>query len=241
MWLLNAPGSYAAAQLPFTLMFAGTVYTGFWLGLRLGRTRYHAWMAGFLMLFSGFFVPFWGATDTFAPYALVGALCLVMIALALQSERRRVLYWLLAGAFAGLGHLTRADGVLLLFAGWAAVLWPFYRSADQRRTEGNGLQRFRYLAVLTSGYMLVMLPWFIRNLNLIGTPLPVGGAQGIWFTQYDDIFNYPSVATAEAFFANGPGLLFQSRWEALTGGLMTWLAVEGLIIVAPLMLLALAI
>jgi hypothetical protein len=46
------------------------------------------------------------------------------------------------------------------------------------------------------------------------------------------------VATALTFFANGPGILFQSRWEALTGGLMTWIAVEGMIIVTPLMLLA---
>jgi hypothetical protein len=76
-------------------------------------------------------------------------------------------------------------------------------------------------------------------MNLIGSPLPLGGAQAIWFTQYDDIFNYPPMATAESFFANGPGLLLQSRWEALSGGLMTWLAVEGLIVVAPLMMLAL--
>ncbi len=65
---------------------------------------------------------FWGATDTFAPYALVGSAGLVFIGLALengQNSRRAILYWSLAGAFAGLAHLTRADGLLVLFAAWA--------------------------------------------------------------------------------------------------------------------------
>ena len=239
MGLLNAPGSYSAAQLPFTLMFAGTILCGFWLGLRIGKTRFHAWLTGILTMFSGFFVPFWGATDTFAPYAFVGALCLIMIALALENAQRRILYWFLAGMFAGLGHLTRADGLLLLLAGWAAIGWPFYRIGEQRQADGNWSRRLSYFGVITLGYVLVMLPWFMRNLNVIGTLLPVGGAQGIWFTQYDDIFNYPAAATAETFFANGFSTLFQSRWEALTGGMMTLIAVEGMIVLAPLMLLAL--
>ncbi len=239
MWLFGMPDSYGAAQLPFTLMYATTVYVGFWLGQRLGKTRFHAWLAGLLTLFSGFFVPFWGTIDTFAPYALVGALCLLMIGLALEMGQRRVWYWLLAGLCAGLGHLTRADGLVLLFAGWAAILWPFYSQAGRRQAERGVLWRLFYLGMMTLGYGLVMLPWFMRNLNLIGTPLPLGGAQGIWFTRYDDIFNYPAGATAATFFANGPGILFQSRWEALTGGLMTLIAVEGLIVVAPLMLIAL--
>ena len=36
MTLLGAPGSYAAAQLPFTLMFAATACVGFWLGGSIG-------------------------------------------------------------------------------------------------------------------------------------------------------------------------------------------------------------
>src|SRR3970282_1555432 len=72
MALFNAPGDYGAAQFPFTLMFAAAACVGYWLGRRLGGTSRHAWITGLLVLFSGFFARFWGATDTFAPYALVG-------------------------------------------------------------------------------------------------------------------------------------------------------------------------
>ena len=245
MWLFNAPGNYAAAQFPLTLMFAGTVYVGFWLGGRLGGTRRHAWIAGLLTLFSGFYTRFWGAVDTFAPYALVGSLCLVFIGLAVDrpesetSTRPSLLFFALAGAMSALAHLTRADGVLLLIVGWAVILWPFGKGRSPR-------QRIFSLVVMTGAYLLVMLPWFIRNLNAIGTPMPLGGTQAIWFTEYNDIFNYPPQSNPATFFANGLGTLFATRWEAFagnqglfSGNLGTFLAVEGLVVMTPLMLIGL--
>ena len=249
MSLLNAPGDFAAAQWPFMLMLAGTGCVGFWLGARLGQTRRHAWLAGILTLMGGFFMRFWGTIDTFAPFALVGSLCLVCMGLALESGRSRSdagritvrpYGWLiLTGALAGLGHLTRADGVLLLFAAWAVILWPFYRSVEQRQSETSISQRTIALLIVTAAYVLVMLPWFVRNMNAVGSPLPVGGAQGIWFAEYDDLFNYPPDASPQALFASGPGAFLQSRWEAFTGNLGTLVAVEGMVVLAPLMLIAL--
>lgn len=238
MWLLNAPGNYAAAQFPLTLMFASTVYVGFWLGSQLGKTRRHAWIAGLLTLFSGFYTRFWGAVDTFGPYALVGSLALVFMGLAVQrpegenSTRRPLLFWALAGAMSALAHLTRADGVLLLIVGWAVILWPFGKGASLR-------QRFSFLVVITAAYLVIMLPWFIRNMNTIGTPMPLGGTQAIWFTEYDDIFNFPPQSSSGTFFANGLGTLFTTRWEAFTANLETVIAVEGLVVMTPLMLVGL--
>jgi hypothetical protein len=242
MGLLNAPGDFAAAQWPFMLMLAGTGCTGFWLGARLGRTRRHAWLAGILTLFGGFFMRFWGTTDTFAPYALVGSLCLVFMGLAVDGGRAVKGYYrrlILVGALAGLGHLARADGALLLFAAWTALVWPFYRSSSQRQREFSFPQRVAGVLVVTAVYLLVMLPWFMRNLNVLGSLLPVGGAQGVWFTEYNDFFNYPPDASPQHLFANGPGLFLQSRWEAFTGNLGTLIAVEGMVVLAPLMLIAL--
>jgi len=238
MWLLSAPGDYGAAQWPFTLMFAATVGVGFWLGGRLGGTRRHAWLAGLLTLFSGFYTRFWGAVETFAPYALVGSLCLVCIGLAVQcsesesSSRRALLFWALGGMMAALAHLTRADGVLFLIVGWAVILWPFGKGMPLRG-------RILSLVVLTLGYLLVMLPWFVRNWNAIGTPMPLGGAQAIWFTEYNDIFNFPPDSSPGIFFANGLSTLVSSRWEAFGQNLATFVAVEGLVVMTPLMLVGL--
>jgi hypothetical protein len=96
---------------------------------------------------------------------------------------------------------------------------------------------------MTLAYLVVMLPWFIRNLSAIGTPLPLGGAQAVWFTSYDDLFNYPPLAKPEALGLSG---LLETRWEAFagpeglfSGNLGTFVAVEGMVMLTPLMLLGL--
>jgi hypothetical protein len=236
MWLFNTPGDYAAAQIPFALMLAGTACVGYWLGLKLGGKRRHAWVAGLVTLFSGFFMRFWGATDTFAPYALFGSLCLVFMGMGVakipksDSVSHLYIWFALCGAMAALGHLTRADGVLLLIVGWVVVV-AHRRSSLQRRIFS--------ILIMTAVYLIVMAPWFLRNMNQIGSPLPVGGTQGIWYTAYDDIFNYPPDSNPQTFFANGTGLLLSSRWDALRENLGTFIAVEGMIVLTPLMLIGL--
>ncbi len=240
MWLTNSPNNYAAAQWPFTLMFAATIYVGFALGERLGQSRRHAWVAGLVTLFSGFFTRFWGAIDTFAPYAIVAALSLLFLGIALQrlmsaSSQRSWLYWLLSGVMAALAHLTRADGVLLLLVGWSVIVWAFLFQRGYRLWKPLLLGG----CVMTAAYLVTMLPWFIRNLNTIGTPMPFGGAQTIWLTTYDDLFRFPPDNSPASLFADGAGLFLASRWEALTNNLGTFIAVEGLIIMTPLMLVGL--
>ncbi len=203
MALFAAPGNYAIAQLPFALMCAATALVGFWLGWRLGGSRRHAWVAGLLTLLNPFYLKFWGEIDTVAPYALIGSLCLILIGLgakrftiATKSAAlhplstqwrggRGVRLWFAVGVLAALGHLTRADGMLLGIVAALVIVWVGARHALPLR------RILITLAVLILGYVLVMLPYFARNLREIGTPLPLGGTQAIWFDQYDDIFNYP--------------------------------------------------
>jgi hypothetical protein len=266
MKLLNVPGDYFAAQFPFTLMFALTACIGFWLGRRIGGTARHSWVAGLLTLFSGFYTKFWGEIDTFAPYALFGSLCLVVIGIgakwfkqpvegetvgadlrpaptALVPEadraqqavtlRKTLIVWFATGALAGLGHLTRADGLLLLIVAVMMIVWMGGHRRAPLRSALLGL------AVLLVGYVLVMLPYFARNLAEIGTPLPLGGTQSIWFAEYNDIFNYPPNATPATLFAHGLDVVIGGRREALLNNIGTFVAVEGLIIMTPLMLIGL--
>jgi hypothetical protein len=86
----------------------------------------------------------------------------------------------------------------------------------------------------------------LRNLDVIGTPLPLGGAQAVWFTQYDDLFNYPAVASPQTLFSLDIGGVLRTRWEAFagpqplfSGNLGTFVAVEGMVIMTPLMLVGL--
>ncbi|RMG90225.1 MAG: hypothetical protein D6712_00230 [Chloroflexi bacterium] len=230
MWLFNAPNAYWAAQVPLALLLAATAGLGYQLGWRLGQTRRHAWLAGLITLTGGFFARFWGATDTFAPYAFIGAACLLLLGIA-QERRTSLKYWLLAGVLAGLGHLTRNDGLLLLLIGWLVIFWPWERWTWR--------SRFLPFIIFTLGYFLIMTPWFLRMISVNGAPLPVGGMQSIWFTSYDDLFSYPPIVTSDEFFAEGISLLLSSRWEAFTNNLGTFIAVEGFVVMAPLMLIGL--
>ncbi len=253
MVLFNAAGIYAVAQLPFTLMCAGTALVGYWLGWRLGGSRRHAWVAGLLTLLNPFYLKFWGEIDTVAPYALIGSLCLIMIgigatqmtspevsseALSLSMKWRggrgvRFGIWFIAGIFAALGHLTRADGMLLgIVAAVIIVLLKVRHVISLRRSSLS-------LLALIVGYGLVMLPYFARNLQEIGTPLPLGGTQAIWFDSYDDIFNYPPDSTSQVLIAGGLSAVVESRREAMINNSWTCVAVEGMIVLAPLMLLGL--
>ena len=237
MWLFNAPGNYDAAQVPFALMLAITAGAGFWLGHKLGGTRRHAWVAGLMTLFSGFFTRFWGATDTFAPFAFSGSLALIFIGLG--ATRGKWIFWLAAGIFAGLGHLTRADGMLLMMVGYIIIVWGMIqnrRVGTWRAMSDNDVDEVKAIVFLTLGYLLMMTPWFIRNLDAIGTPLPLGGSQSMWFASYDDLFRFPPDSAPSDLTLD---VLLDSRWTALSNNFFTFLAVEGMVIITPLMLIGL--
>ncbi len=232
MMVFNAPGSYDAAQFPFALMLALAGFTAFWLGGRVGGTARHAWAAGLIVLVGGFYSRYWGMVTTFTPFAAFGVGCLVALGRGLDS--RRWGGYAVAGLLAGGAHLTRADGVLLVLAGIAAAGWLWLLRALRLRDA-----LLLGVALLT-GYLLVMAPWMVRNLQVIGEPLASGGVQGIWFTEYNDIFNYPPDATPQRFWASGGWqLLWDSRRVALVNGVATLVAVEGMVLLTPLMFIGL--
>lgn len=223
--------TYQGALVAFVLMLWGAVLVGYWLGLRFGQTRRHAWIVGLMVLFGGFYLRFWGAIDTFTPYALFGAGALV--AMGIATERRQVRWWIMAGGFSAIGHLIRNDGLLFVFVGvWVIVLqrWAW-------RTTLLALGAF------LGAYLLGMSAWFIRLYLVTGSVLPVGGTQSIWFKTYDDLFNYPADSSMATFFENGLaeglGYFLQIRLEALWANLQNFIGVEGFIILMPFMVWAL--
>ncbi len=213
--------TFGAAQLPSVLCFAGLVLVAAWVGAHLGV---NPWVAGLLVLFSGFFTPFWATTDTFALYGLVGSLALLTMGRGRATGDSR--WYALSGALGALAHLTRADGVLLVLVMLLVIVWP----GEARRPVG------RYAAAGILAYLLVMLPWMARNLNAIGTPLPAGGISAVWLRGYEDIANYPPGVSASEFWAWGLDNILRSRWTALTSNIGTFIAVETWIVLGPFVL-----
>jgi len=214
MWIGGI--NFRAAQAPFILLSALLAAMAYLIAWQTSTNRRHAWAAALFVIFSGFFVVFWSVPETFTPFAVFGALCLW---LASQGG-----WWgLIAGACAGLAHLTRADGVLLLLP---ALLVPMLKRDTMTRLAT------RCLGVML-GYAVVMCPWLAHNWMATGHLLSTAGAKTIFLTNYDDLYSFGKTLDPSAFLAWGAGSILRSKLEALWANLLTLVAVDGLVFLAP--------
>ncbi|MEX0788139.1 MAG: hypothetical protein WD906_05020 [Anaerolineales bacterium] len=188
---------------------------------RLTADRRWSWMSGLLALVPGYYSAYLVTTDSFAMYAVFGGTLLLLLA----SSRPGTWHWIGAGVAVGLCHLARADGLLWIPLAVGAA-W----------TLGSG--RARRLLLLTSGYAVVMGPWFLRNAIAFGTLLPPGQSRIFWMTNYNDLFIFPATALTPArWLASGWGEILGSRLSALASNLLSLWAINGLIFLLPLMVL----
>ena len=212
---------FRVAQIPFVLLAAAVPLLTARIALRLGARPGQAWLAGALAAFPGFFGPFLVTTDSFGLYAVLGGLSLVLM--GAMASRPRPIGWLAAGLLAGLCHLARADGALFVLVGLAAV-------GMSRRP------RLRSAILLLAGYALILLPWWLRNLDVTGSAFSPGAGRVLWLVAYDDLFSYPaSILTFQRWWASGLGEILRARLGALGTNLQTLVAVDGLVFLLPLM------
>jgi hypothetical protein len=254
-WLGMALGgtSYRAAQVPFILLSALLAPLSYQVTYEVSGRRRLAWLAGLLAVFSGFYFPYWTAIDNFTPFAIAGSLALLSAWRGMADGRGQrddlpsairypqAFWFFVAGLFSGLAHLARADGPLLLIT---IILFFLYYGLRSRPYTPRptfyvlvrSLPLGRFTLPLLLGYLVIMTPWFIRNWQVIGAPLPSAGSQTIWLANYDELFSYGRELSARTFFAQGLGPVLQGRWWALTINLQTVLAVWGMIFLVPLVM-----
>ncbi|MEW5987027.1 MAG: glycosyltransferase family 39 protein [Chloroflexota bacterium] len=226
-------GGFRGAQLPFWLLAGLLPLLAYTISHQLAGERWQAWTAALLTAAGGYYSPLWNQPETFAPFAWAGGLCL--LALAWASTGQHGYYWLAAGLTAGLAHLTRADGALLLIVGLAVWLvasgrWQVAKSQSKIQNPKSKI------LWLLGGYLLIMAPWFWRNWIVLGRLLPTAGAQTLFLTTYDDIFAYGRSLTLDSFLAWGWGNILRSRLNGLWTAVQTFVAVNGLIFLTPFIL-----
>ena len=227
--LFGRSSPFDAAQMVFVLLGAALAPLTYVIAFSSSGERRHALLAGLLAVFSGFYAIYWSLPESFTPFALSGAGALALAGLGRRAPRWWV--WLLAGVCAGLGHLTRADGVLLLAVVGFVALLPREGSDKAGRLGG---------AVLAAiGYLLVMAPWFARNLAAFGRILPSGGINALWLIEYNDLFNYPPDLSPARYFAAGWGTILSGKWAALRGNLASFVGVNNLVFLVPFTLIGL--
>jgi hypothetical protein len=217
---LAAP-SFRWAQAAFVLLSAALPLLTLYSARTLQLGRHLVDKGALLSLVPGFYLAYFLTTDSFTPYAVFGSLALLLAARAVEEPN--LWRWLLLGVVCGLGHLTRADGFLLLLpAVYAAYL--------ARR------QQVRSLSLVAVGYFLIMLLWWARNLSVAGTLLSPGGLRTFWALGYDELYIYPaSLLTPARWWSSGISAILSARLQAVGANLWSLVAVNGLIFLGPLM------
>ncbi len=212
--------TFLAAQVPSLIFAAVLPALAAWMAHRLGASRFQAMLAGGLAILSGFYLPFFVTTDAFSSFAVIGGLALWLMATARGGDARP---WVLAGVMSGLGHLDRADGILLVLL--AAATWVVTHP-----------RRIRDLLAMWVGYLAVMGGWFVRMWQVAGSPMSPGGLRAAWLTDYNQLFTYPAdQLSGSDWIGSGFGPIIQARLAAAGTNLASLLLVNGLVFLTLLM------
>jgi len=229
---------FSAARIFFILLAGLIPPLTAALAWRLSRRKNLAILAGAFAIFSGFYLPYIATTEIFTVYMLLGSLFFLLVPPAAdpaQEIPRRV--WINfagLGIAAGLMHLARADGVIWLVAALAAV---WLHGLQQKQTAKPSALWLNWLAC-AAGYLLVMLPWFARNLTEFGALLSPGGSRALWIREYNELFIFPASQLSLArWWGGGLSEVLRVRLWAVGQNLISALAVQGEIFLLPLILL----
>jgi hypothetical protein len=227
--------TFRAAQVPFVMLSATLPPIAYTIAWRATAQRRAAWIAALLMLFSGYYLPFWGVPESFTTYAVAGSLALLLAGVGRSRAAA-----LAAGVCAGLAHLSRADGLLLLIPVMLNAEVRMLNGELRMLNEGKSFlhSSFRILhssIIVLLGYLIVMLPWFLRNMAVVGMPLSTAGAQSLWLCDYDELFSFGVTLDVNHWLGCGIERIFAAKARGLGMGLVHLAAENGLIFVAPLM------
>ena len=228
-WLFGT-ASWTAARVGFLVVAAALPPLTAALGWSLTARRDLALTSGFLAVFPAFYLPFLPVTDTFGLYMLLGGVFFYLLAGLSTNNSRIALIMIpfLLGVIPGFMQLTRTDGLLwLLLAITASYLF--------RKKDRSKYHLFRYVLIIFFGYLIVMAPWYIRNIFAFGSPLAPGASRMFWLTSYDQLFVYPaSQLTMTAWLQSGLAAILKVRLWTLGVNLATALSVQGEIFLLPL-------
>lgn len=187
-----------------------------------------ALISGLLAIFSGFYAAFIPITDTFGVYMLLGGIYFLL------AHRQN--YWsgFRMGLIAGLMHLARTDGIFWLFISFFVIISnPIHISFKNKYNN-----KLFMLVICLIGYLLIMSPWYLRNIIVFRALLAPGSETMFWLTDYNQIFSYPpGQITFSTWLENGLDKALSIRLWALNINLQNILASQGSIFLLPLIMI----
>jgi hypothetical protein len=239
MWLTGNQ-SFAAGRLAFILFVVLIPPLTASLSYRMTHRRDLAILSGLLALCSGFYLPYLPVTENYSVFMVLGALYF------LNLDRNNKYSYLLLGILSGLTSLARSDGILWLFLTFLLIVMDFIRNRNplhldsvQRRLSKPKRDSASINFFLTlSGFLIIMLPWYLRNLKVFGAPMSIAARRALWLTEYYQTFIYPADGLTFAnWLASGWSSILAARLSALERVFSNIITVQGAIVLLPFILI----
>jgi hypothetical protein len=266
MWLTGQT-TFASARLGFILLAALVPPLTALLAFRLTSNRTLSLLSGLLACFPIYYAPFLPVTDNYAIYMLLGISFFLLLSSLIESTTadqlpftnyRSLITFFSLGLLSALMTLARSDGLLWLGLSLLVALWYAGKQVDtytgtQVNTDlpQSSLRATHYvlrylssfifhLSSLLLGYLLLLSPWYARNLSEFGTLMAPGGTRALWLTNYNDTFAFPaSQLTMQSWLTSGWSAILTARFTALQFNLLNAFAAQGGIFLFPFILIGL--
>ncbi len=223
---------FESAQWIFILIAAWVPVVTAKLSYSMIGDKRMACFAGVMALFPFMYFPYLTTTDNFGISMLLGGIFLLAFPDPIHDkpERRDDIGFFAIGLIAGLMQLSRNEGIIWLVLAFVGI-WSVCRRMSLAH-------RLIPLLLAGSGYLVVMFPWFLRNLYVLGSPLPAVTMRALWLLDYNELFIYPSEQlTFQRTMSAGLGYLAGLRLASGWQNLQTLLVIQGQIVLTPLMAL----
>ncbi len=226
------------ARLPFVLIFSFVPVLTARFGYRISSSRFNGWISGLFSLFCGYYLRYVTEPDSFSILMILGP----AVILLLGMERNRWKSWaipFLIGIISGLIHLTRADGLAWLAVGGLGVYLStgiIHKDEQGKFLVNSDRTRIviSQIAILFLGYVLITLPWYLRNFAIFQSIFPPGNFRTAFLTEYDQMFSYPaSMITIAGWWNQGLGKILSNMISALGTNLSTLVIIQGNIVMLP--------
>ena len=229
---LTGQHTYMAARIIFILIAACIPPMTAALAFDITGQRSQAVTSGLLAVFSVYYLPFMPVTDNYGPFMLLGGSILLL------SKNQGRWTFLVMGSLAGLMNLARSDG--LLWLGLVGLLSMWYSTEIDKPVVGKMGYFMLSGFLVVIGYLLVMSPWYLRNVLTFGSIMPPGGSHILWLTNYNDTFAFPaSQVNMQSWLDAGWAAALRVRFWALRMNLLNAFAAQGSILLFPFILIGL--
>ena len=239
--------TYVGARVIFILITACIPPLTARLALDITGRRDLSLTSGLLAVFTIYHAPFLPVTDNFGPFILFGGLIFLL------AKKEQWWSFLLVGLLAGLLNLARSDGLLWLGLAGLLTLWKAIASVKNSPSRPGNTQHalrithyvlrithyvLRTFAITLLGYILIMAPWYARNISVFGSPMAPGGSRILWLTNYNDTFAFPAdKVNLQAWLDTGWKAALDVRLWALRMNLLNAFGAQGGILLFPFILI----